>query len=279
MKKIEITITTILLMIFTVSCEQTVSNIELPYIEQIVVFANLQAGEPVKGISIRKTLPPLEKLDLDKMLISDAEVSIFRGEDVFTCEFDAKTKKYVCPDLIPQVSDKLKLEVKWKDKRVYSQTVVPPKPEIIDYIYNVINNGNDPWSSKEVSVMVIVKLADDWAYRAYESVNSAHTYGYYDYSDVYVLASVAKDSIAYINFMNRYAYENPEDFTVDTYAVVMIIDYAYYDYYRSSENDFSGDFFFGTSGVNADWNVKGDGFGVFVASNEDSIRVKFQIKD
>lgn len=277
MKNIEIRIVAILLMIFSVSCEQTVSNIELPYKEQIVVFANLRAGEPIKGISIRKTLPPLEQLDLEKMLIRDAEVTIYRGDEVFTCEFDPEIDKYTCPTLVPQIGDKLKLEVRWKGKRVYSQTSVPPKPDILDYDYKISKNGYEPWSGKEVNVFVNVKLADDWAYRAYDSPANIG-YSYYIYSDVYVLNSVAKDSIAHINFLSTYYYDYEQDFLIDTYAVVMILDYAYYDYYRSSENDFNDDFIFGTSGVNADWNVKGDGFGVFIASNEDSLKVKFQIK-
>jgi hypothetical protein len=72
---------------FLNSCEETVSNIELPYEEKLVIRGILTAGDTINNIAVTRTLPPLEEATYENSLVSDAVLEI--SED-----FEGETKIY-----------------------------------------------------------------------------------------------------------------------------------------------------------------------------------------
>ncbi|MFY7999705.1 MAG: DUF4249 family protein [Candidatus Kapaibacteriota bacterium] len=130
------------------SCVQSVTNIELPFDEKILIEGVLQAGKPLENISITKTYPPLTtRTSLSTLYLPDADVtlrvdgqsykpqvrldSLQYSTSGFTVGgqpqsiYYITTPKYSFPQLTATAGKTYELTVQWNGKTAVGKATVP----------------------------------------------------------------------------------------------------------------------------------------------------------
>jgi hypothetical protein len=116
------------------SFDDKITVSELPVIE-----AYLYAHEPVDDIHIYSSVP----ITGDTVIypaITDASVSLSRGEDVYLLESSIEPGYYVYPgvDLDVSEGETWSLKIVWNGLEFYAATVVPPKPVGVKMNYDTV---------------------------------------------------------------------------------------------------------------------------------------------
>ena len=252
------------LTIFLSSCEQTVENPDLPYKEQLVIRAVLEAGKIVEGIEITKTLPPLESYDYEKALIKDAVAVIKSGDSVYPLVFDAAYGRYYAANFIPEAGRKYFLEVKAGKMSATASTIIPFPVEIDTFYYKFSEQTTD-WGEKS------------WQYNVYAEFKPYSGSVYLGFSfreegfDIWTTDEIKRiqDTLKsgkiplpvmhYWSYDSSYIKENIEEYTANIYS----FDKQFYYYYITRWEGDPGDDIFGTSGVNIRGNIN-RGLGLFI---------------
>ncbi|MCU0424215.1 MAG: DUF4249 family protein [Candidatus Kapabacteria bacterium] len=130
------------------SCTQSVTNIELPFDEKILIEGVLVAGKSIDNISITKTYPPLTTLaSISTLYLPDAEVTLrvdgqsYKPEvrfdslrySVFQGNFSSQapqeryiaTPKYSFPNLTATTGKTYEITVTWRGKTAVGKATVP----------------------------------------------------------------------------------------------------------------------------------------------------------
>lgn len=121
-------ITALLLLIFTIGCEENVST-EINK-DIVVVQGFVYANQPITDISLTEVLP-LGSEDTLAPPISNAEVFITKGDDKYLLIENSEKKGYYfypANDLSVNTGDQLSLEVSVNNQTLFAETTVPPKP-------------------------------------------------------------------------------------------------------------------------------------------------------
>lgn len=249
------------------SCEQTVTGVELPYKEQLVISCILENGKPLSGVSVEKTLPPLENYSKEKAMVSDAEIKISDGQQDFFLSY--RDGFYYSNELIPQSGKTYTLTAKWKNKRATATTTVPVAPTLGDPVY-ITKEVHYLWGGPSVEVYCTFRIEPE--------ENSAYIGGILGgfmpqihYSDR-IYRYQDKDEAGNIYPVFYFDYYPKEDFDLqyiknimkNRTTVVSAFDKQFYNYYVTRWNGESSDAIFGSSGLNVQWNIKGDGIGLFI---------------
>jgi hypothetical protein len=276
------TVLGLLMSFFFISCEQTVNNPDLPYKEQLVVKAILKAGEKLDDVDITRTLHPLEEYDREEALVRDADVKILCDGTEYTLTFDG-SDYYYSNELIPEIGKKYKLEVKWKDITVSSETTVPDTVTIESFtlkiVKNVYDDGWETWEEWSCIVRAKIKPLPTSVYSGY----SYYSYPYKEYTGyAMVIKDTADDGMLYVPVLEHYFYNQ---WDLDTNMLkqeirnytcaVEVYDKPYYNYYLSRWEGDSGDDIFGTSGLNVKGNIK-NGIGLFLGKSESKKRIEIE---
>ncbi len=248
------------------SCEQTVTNIELPYLEQLVVNCVLQNGDVVDSLRLERTLPLLEKYDEDKALVKDAKVEISDGENNYTLYY--QNGFYKNDSLIATSGKKYSLKIEWKGKKATANTFVPNPVEIPELNYT-IEKSSDTWADwYNLKVYCLIKPTKNVVYNSGwgSSYHGSQSYSFYN-----ILREIDTDAQGYckvnfldISFMEKIDSTNIKKFLKDYLFILYSYDVQFYQFYITSNNGRSGDEIFGGNSNNIIWNVKGDGIGLFI---------------
>ncbi len=259
MKKIYIVLS-LLLGFGLSSCEEEVTSVTLPYREQLVIRAVLQAGEKIEDIRVERTIPPLENYTVEKALVKDAVLIIEDGE-----QFDTLTYKngFYNSKLTAQPGKLYKLYAYWKQHKAYGETIVP-EPVSFDNVFVEFQKLFEGYY--KASVYTYIAPNENYVYTAGISFDNI-IYGNYD--EIYTYSRRTSDNKLKIYF----AYVGGNDTLVlkkrlNNYKFVILnYDKQYYDYFITRNNGNSDDDIFGNVGSNVRWNIKGDGIGMFIGSN------------
>ncbi len=270
--------------IFT-SCEQVV-DVELPYVEQLAVRGIIEEGEPITDLYISKTLHPLENydyMDESNYYVSDAQVSLEVNGEVFQCNYN-KESKYECPGYIPKAGDKIKLNAKWNSKEVTAETVIPDSIDVVKYEYDIYKTPYDD-DGENLRIYAYLKPQDGYAYAGTWKYNQDnYDYASYRYplvrstltnSEGLIKVKCFDESNWIINFGE---FKDWNELLEYIEIKIIIYDEAVYDFYTNSDDYYDDDFLFGSSGQNPDWNVEGDGFGIFVGKNTTVHDIEIEIE-
>ncbi len=253
---------------FLTACQETVTDFDLPYKEQLVVRAILNAGEAQRKIKVEKTLHPLEEYDDSKFMVKDAIVKINFADEVYDFTFDGQN--YMNSKFVPQEGTVYNFSAEWKGKKVIGETRVPFKP-VFDSIYWYKN-----FTESEFGGIIYT------FYTYVEPTNRTFYMGGIVHESDYIVQRA--DSLSAWNITNSngkvrvvlgYFYNfdsNEQKFLKalfdDYYFVVTAYDEPYYGYYNTKNNGQSSSSIFGMEGTNVQWNVIGDGIGLFLGTAE-----------
>ncbi len=251
------------------SCEETIVNPDLPYIEQLVIRAVLESGKPVTGVTISRTLPPLTEYTVDSAVVSNAEAIITYNGNEYKLSYDNSSKSYYNNALVPVTGGHYKLRVNWKGLSATGETTVPDSVSISSFSFKSVFLESDDYNSY-YDYYLDVCFSPGKSGVFIGSINKNRQY--YNYEDYcYRLSDTLKNGSIILPLYIDYFYYN---FLSDTneikknlskyYAFIYSYDTPYYDYFltRYEGGETSGDIF-GLSGINVRGNIKG-GIGLFI---------------
>jgi hypothetical protein len=130
-------------------CSTTVTDVELDYREQLVIYGALVDGLPVRNIQITRTLPPLDTFNVERSRITTAEGAIVVDGVSYPLRLQARVAPmtaidslnfneanqpslYEAPGLTAQAGKTYALRVRWENKEATASTRVPFPPELND---------------------------------------------------------------------------------------------------------------------------------------------------
>jgi hypothetical protein len=268
MKKI---LFTLIASVFIISCENTLNDYSLPYDKKLVIDCVFHEGNIINHVFIGVTQPPLG--DDNSVNIDTAELIAYIEHNGNKYHFKKHSPEQTFDELpryfidsgeyIPRAGDIVKLYIEWKGLIATAETEIPPTPEITG-MYHEEAPGNDgyPEDYKSYDVYFKVKPAGEFVYFGKE------VYYYIEDFEPKKWDQVEEDGNLEIYMGRTYPGDN-RIFIVD------VIDKQFYPYFLTY--DFEGDFdIFSTSGNQVDWNIKGDGIGLFLGMN--GISVDYEIK-
>lgn len=261
------------------SCEENVTGVQLPYKEQLVIRAILQDSALLSNVRIERTLPPLEEYSVEKALVTNAIVTVNDGEKDYVLSYS--DGYYNCYDLTIKAGKTYKMTAKWKNKTAYAETTVPLPPKFDGFGFDIVQI-EDYWEAyTSVRFYTYVQAEEiseksvywggvvDW----YGRVNYYN--GSYDGKEIIKLYSDRDNSGKIKVYLNELSYSNNRTDTTELMeifnqyeAVVTAYDQDFYKYYLTRWNGESSEGIFGTAGNNVEWNVKGDGIGMFIGRSE-----------
>ncbi len=252
------------------SCERTVGNIELPYVEQLVIKCVLEPGKLVEKVRVEKTLPPLDSYSPDKALVSDAKFIINDGTQDYVLQY--ANGYYYSYELIPQEGKYYNMRVEWKNKVATAETYIPPQVTVEGYEFKIITNTG--LGNKWYDVYLYFKITPE-ANAVYQGGTFSEGEKYLNfYSDPSRYEEKGSDGKLKINF-GSYYYQNVEIDTNKLYDEIIAgntfaiasYDKSYYNYWITQYNGDTGSGIFGGGGLNVSWNIEGDGIGLFIGRN------------
>jgi hypothetical protein len=110
-------------------CTQVITDpVELPFEERLVVEAFPEAGKPLDGIVISKTIPPLADSRRSETIVADADVRLRVDGREFQAQSridGGKRAIYSVPSLTAESGKQYELIVRWKNKSVRATTTIP----------------------------------------------------------------------------------------------------------------------------------------------------------
>ena len=261
---------------FSSGCEEEISGVSLPYEELLVINCMPTVGEPHIIIDITRTLPPLEDYDRSKAYVNDAVVTM----EVNGVEYTAGSGTeglYAIPYSVKS-GDKIKLNVKWKNKTAYASTIVPEVP-VIDSLNYRVEEQNE-WGYYQKYLIVYAYLQAKHPEVCYQGMYGHSTYDYYDedYSNIANYESRNSKGTVRVRTMSYMIWDNYPNISeiIDNYVYsVDAYDNQYYPFAKTYYKSYYGGDMFESNGTNPIWNIKGDGIGLFVARAK-SIQLKLE---
>jgi hypothetical protein len=259
----------ILTIIFSValnSCEETVSDVTLPYVEQLVIRAIISPGQGINSVSVERTLPPLEKYIKDNAMVKDAKLTISNGTNDYELTFDGEY--YGNEDIFVEVGKTFYLRAEWKGKIATAQTTIPEPVEIDEISYEIVEHKYeyDNFKYKEVYVYGEFTPKPGAVYQtSFFDKFKRLNYGWdiYSYNNRNSAGKIRTE-------LFRFSYDETmsEEFIknhIKEYVFLLSsFDEQYYSYYNSRHNGSSNSGIFGSDGLNVQWNVQGNGIGLFI---------------
>lgn len=263
----------ILLSLAVYSCEEVIENPSLPYKEQLVICGVLEAGKPVSQIRITRTLPPLDRYQKDKALITDATAYIEYNGARYNLEYDSMSDFYYNNELTPVIGGVYRIFVSAGSLSADATTTVPDTVLIESFqLKRIIDYDQYSGENWYYQVHTLFKPAPgavftgltyqysgepnssyvDFAFRASDTLKS----GRVSYPVIDMGFTWYTDSTEYINLINSMNYD----------CHIISWDEPFYDYFITRYEGSSDDEIFGTSGINIRGNING-GLGIFTGKS------------
>ncbi len=252
------------------SCTESIDGvIELPYSEQLVIRGVLVAGKPVIDISINKTQPALEAFDINKAMISNADAKIISENKEYPL-IHVGLGMYKASDLIAEIGKTYRLEVRWNGKFAYANTSIPAPVSIesVKAFAPFKQRRSNLWT---VGLNGFAKVPSNTAcVSGFEYIDSLglkesiKTYANRVYREQDT-GKIGKTNMTL--FSIEVADTNKIFYDSASYKLNLFVesyDMQFYQYFRTRLNGDSPNSTFGFSGGNIQWNVNGDGVGLFI---------------
>lgn len=248
------------------SCEESVTNVELPYVEQLVIRAVLEPGLPVSRVEVQKTLHPLERYDRYKALVSDAILVISDGINNYTLNYAGE--EYYNDELVIQSGKTYTLRAEWKGKTATSKTTVPEPVEIDEIKYEIIEHSSpyDDYKYKTISIYTEFVPNPNYVYQVgFLDDTKWLNYGYeiYNYNNRNENGKI-KAKFIELSYEEGMTEANIRELIEYYQYLIFAYDMPFYGYFNTRDNGHSNSGIFGSDGLNVQWNIYGDGIGLFI---------------
>ncbi len=269
---------TIFISIFIQSCEKTVTGVNLPYEEKLVIMALLEPEIDSVFISIERTLPPLSEYQYELAQIADAEAYIeCNGEKtplIFSPSY--QNINFYTAKLKVLPGNQYNLFVKWKNLSANASTIIPQLDG--DSIININKYLDSTYIDRYMWENYIYNMIYDidfftnhnsiYRIAHYDSTSPINTY--YEYTKYFVKANSNIKFKYVISLQNANSTFKEED----NLFQLIEYDYQYLKYYESRDEGDLSDNPFSTSGQNIKGNIQGNGIGYFFSLNRYEIDLK-----
>jgi hypothetical protein len=283
-------------------CETIVTDASLPYSEKIVISGVLTAGDSLKNIHISRTVAPLDTFSTEKIYVGDAVASITVDGKSYPLELQSLEdidslyiqnglvrSLYHVPNLVVEAGKRYALRVEWHGKVATAETFVPEPIEIISarlvpkevvetviYPWGGLSQTRTIYASVEVNLRPrpneTFGIAAYEIYR-YEILPSGFRYRFgQNVPSVAILGTPSQNSNLLLQTQTNYGY--PLYQTYRLYVGCSSFDAAAQSYFRSLRADMPfgtgtlPSILYGEPGRNPEWNIRGDGIGLFVGRSE-----------
>lgn len=255
-------------------CEESVAPDDIPYVERMVVYGIITAGKPADSIRFTRTLPLNTQYNTTDAELTDVVASIEVGGKQYPLRHIGNGL-YNADGLAVVVGERYTLRAAWKGLSVTAATTVPISPTV-DSIATVDGQyfeGNFStfaiWaytrSMKGTAYSIIYDLTD--------TVNDIHYTSSYDYvDDVWHWRDTTTNGHVVVKTYDHFF--SPGNNNVFKGNVTVVAwDEPYYDYYRTYYYG-NNDDLFGSSQRTINWNIEGDGIGVFIGQSATEVEWK-----
>lgn len=240
------------------SCEQPLEEEEFPYEMKLVISGILEPNELVDEIHIGRTLPIGVPFNENFADLTDAVAAVI-SEGIFYPLRHISKGIYTTDSLIAHAGNRYFLVVQYQDKSVSAETYIP-LPGIVTNFDLKTELQSDGQTSGFMEGTVVPKASESYA-ATWIFVNNNG-----------VISVEAEEFIQVTPPSNEQVYlmtdEIPSNLlnntTGDLGIRIYVYDHAFYNYFRTQGSGQTPDAIFGQSGSNINWNVKGDGIGMFV---------------
>ncbi|TAE25795.1 MAG: DUF4249 family protein [Candidatus Kapaibacterium sp.] len=259
---------------------------DLPYDERVVIRAILMVGEPMNEIQISRTLPPLDTFSYRKIFIENAKASITVDGQVLPLELYTRNTTgtaivrslYRVPNMRTQPGKLYTLNVEWQSPttgrtlRASAETRTPSAPlvdsarVIAAFRTNTTTMRVDTIFASEAFVQARAQESMRVGTLLLSGGQVVSSRGYGDASFIQSSASVSlrsndwtlprELSTATVQLLSGFLQSRVVVETYDT-------DYNKYFQTRNRSGQPSP---LNPGGPNIDWNVKGDGIGMFIGA-------------
>jgi hypothetical protein len=241
----------------------------LPYIEQLVIRAEISPGLYVNSVTVERTLPPLEKYIKDNAMVKDAKLTISDGTNEYELSYDGEY--YGNNEILVEVGKTYHLRAEWKGKVATSQTTIPEpvEMEVIDYEIKEYQYDYEFQRYKEVHVYCEFTPKPGAVYQTkYFNEMMRLNYGFeiYSYNNRNSAGKI-RSTLLRFSYDDSMSEEFIKNYIKDFVFYLDSYDEQYYSYYNSRHNGNSNSGIFGSDGLNVQWNVHGNGIGMFIGNS------------
>ncbi|KXK56554.1 MAG: hypothetical protein UZ07_CHB004001391 [Chlorobi bacterium OLB7] len=252
-------------------CEVGVAPDDVPYVERMVVYGVITAGEPADSIRFTRTLPLNVPYDPAAAELTDVVATIEAGGNSYPLRHIGHGF-YNAEGLTVAAGQRYTLRATWKGLAVHASTTtpIPPVVDSLTMVKGEVFEHDFSTFAIWAYVRPVQGSAYSITYNLRDTVNDIHYTSHYDYvNDVWhwrdTTASGYLIAKTYDNFLSP---GNDNVFKGSVTAVAW--DEPYYDYYRTYYygND---DDLFGSSQRTINWNIEGDGIGLFIGQSRKDV--------
>src|SRR5581483_5992553 len=277
-------------------CEQIVDSSDLPYKDELVINATLEAGKPI-AVKISHMLP-LTSSNSDT-IISDVQATISTNGITVPLYFNSSygfTPLYSPKDSLVAVSgQRYALDVQWHGLHAFATTTVPfavpiDSVQLLNYSIGEYGNyyvtaalGVHPPANLSFLASYAMKSRqltwhDSVVYKGDSAIfigdtiwDTAWMFQPVQYWQAERSEDAGTDGELWVQYTNDVKYDPANEYYD---AVLYTFDRPFYDfaisYDRSQGNDI-----FASGGANPRWNIQGDGIGIFIGMARSTKAINF----
>lgn len=256
-------------------CEESFAPDDIPYVERMVVYGIINAGQPADSIRFTRTLPLNTVYDT-----ADAELTDVTG----VIETDGKSYPlrhighgfYNAEGLVTASGQQYTLRATWKGLSISSSTTIPPFP-IVDSVAmiegEVFEGGFSTfaiWAYTRSTRGMVYSIA----YNLTDTVNDIRYISLYNYvNDVWHWRDTTVNGSVILKTNDGFLSPG-NDKVFKGNVTVVAWDEPYYDYYRTYYYGNNDGNLFGSNQGAINWNIEGDGIGLFIGQSATEVKWK-----
>lgn len=259
----------VLAFVMLTSCEVPI-DVELPHTERLVVDGFIGLSPDEYELRIVRTLPPLARVDVSKMIIPNGTAEIEWKGTVYPLKRNPDSVTFVLPGESSAWEDgTARLTVKGLGKAATASTRIPKRPTILR---SIVVDSTSEYGTPTTYVLVDLEVDTGSVYWSIDQ------YGYY-YTNERPMQHYGFKQIApgggtagrvQIR-MVAWSQSSVPDFLELTFYSA---DPVYDRYLRSPHG--GGESLFGFSGTNPKFNITGDGIGLFIGASSTKVGVRLR---
>lgn len=123
------------------ACDDGIPN---DYIPQYFTETYLLVGQPIQGVRLMRSMPPLDSIDIPGSMVKDASISVFRGDEEFRLEYREDTAgigEYYYPDesVLIDAETEYRLEIRLSDGGLITgRTTTPARFEWVKRVRDTL---------------------------------------------------------------------------------------------------------------------------------------------
>ncbi len=284
----------ILFCIGLLSCEQVITpSVQPEYVPKILLFGSIVAGKPIASLYVARTLPLFDTINEKRSIITTATIRVRVDGREYSMELEPMSitntngtvntltlRSYyrTMPPLIAEEGKRYEIIAEWQGLRARVETFLP-RSVPVEAAREIIIDGKDPRTgtdTRHYQYEATFTPQTGIAYRAgilgglgadTVSATASALAGLSESAPLVTIANAdANGKIRLLSPLVPATFIPGRGWTTisNPHVALYQIDEAFAEYARTFGNAFASSNPFSIGGVNAKWNVTGDGIGIVV---------------